>query len=84
MRKMEAQLPIPARPGDVLMRLMRQQGVKLARHQELFIKRVIYMGDEEGISCNVTPPDLVKTPTICSIRQVCQFSGVNVPPLETA
>lgn len=84
MRKMEAKLPTSARPGNVLIRLMRQQGVKLARDRELFIKRVFYMGNEGGISCDVTPPGKEKTPIICSITQVCQFSGVNVPALETA
>jgi hypothetical protein len=56
MRKMEAQLPIPARPTSTLIRVMRQHGVKLARDQELPVKRLFYVGDEGGISCDVTPP----------------------------
>jgi hypothetical protein len=70
MRKMEAQLPIPARPTSTLIRAMRQHGVKLARDQELPVKRLFYMGDEGGISCDVTPPGLEKTPIICSITQI--------------
>jgi hypothetical protein len=70
MRKLEAGLPIPARPTSTLLRLLRQQGLKLARDQELPIRRLFYMGDEGGISCDVTPPGLEKTPIICSITQV--------------
>jgi hypothetical protein len=70
MRKMETQLPIPARPSSALIRLMRQQGVKLARDQELPIKRLFYMGNEGGISCDVTPPGMEKTPIICSITHI--------------
>jgi hypothetical protein len=69
-RKLEAGLPIPARPTSTLIRLLRQQGVKLARNQELSIRRLFYMGDEGGISCDVTPPGMEKTPIICSITQV--------------
>jgi len=70
MHKLEAQLPIPARPSSTLIRMMRQYGVKLARNQELSVKRVFYMGDEGGISCDVTPPGMEKTPIISSITQV--------------
>ncbi len=70
MRKMETQLPIPARPSSALIQLMRQHGIKLTRSQELPIKRLFYMGDEGGISCDVTPPGMEKTPIICSITQI--------------
>jgi hypothetical protein len=53
-RKMEAHLPIPARPTGACIRALREQGVKVARHQELQIKHVLYLGDEAGISCDVT------------------------------
>ena len=53
-RKMEAHLPIPARPTGAFIRAMREQGVKVARDQELQIKHVLYLGDEAGISCDVT------------------------------
>ena len=53
-RKMEAHLPIPARPTGACIRALREQGVKVARHQELQIKQVLYLGDEAGISCDVT------------------------------
>jgi hypothetical protein len=69
-RKMEANLPIPARPTGGFIRTMKAQGVKIARDQELPIKRVFYMGDEAGISCDVTPPGMEKTPIICSLTHI--------------
>jgi hypothetical protein len=68
-RKMEAQLPIPARPTRAFIRAMKAHGVKIARDQELPIKRVFYMGDEGGISCDVTPSGM-KNPVICSITHI--------------
>jgi hypothetical protein len=69
-RKMEASLPIPARPKGGFIRAMKAQGVKIARDQELPIKRVFYMGDEAGISCDVTPAGMEKTPIICSLTHI--------------
>ena len=69
-QKMEANLPIPARPTGGFIRAMKAQGVKIARAQELPIRRVFYMGDEAGISCDVTPPGMEKTPVICSITHI--------------
>jgi hypothetical protein len=74
-RKMEANLPIPARPTGAFIRAMKAQGVKMARDQELPIKRVFYLGDEGGISCDVTPPGMNNTPIICSITHVRIKSG---------
>jgi len=68
--RMEERLPIPARPIGALVRTLRQGGVKLDRDRELQIKRVFYGGDEGGILCDVTPPDLVKTPIICSLTHL--------------
>lgn len=59
-RKMETQLPIPARPTSAFIRVMRERGVKIRRDQELQIKKVLYLGDEGGISCDVTPPDVAE------------------------
>jgi hypothetical protein len=69
-RKMEANLPIPARPTGGFIRAMKAQGIKIARDQELPISRVFYMGDEAGISCDVTPPGMEKTPIICSLTHL--------------
>ena len=57
MHKMEAQLPIPARPTGTYIRAMRDQGVKVKRSQPLQIKHVLYIGDEGGIMCDVTPSE---------------------------
>ena len=48
---------------------MKAQGVKITRDQELPIKSVLYLGDEGGISCDVTPPGM-KDPIICSITHI--------------
>jgi hypothetical protein len=54
-RKMEKNLPIPARPTGAFIRAMKAHGVKIARNQELSIKRIFYMGDE-GVfpACPIT------------------------------
>jgi len=68
--KMEANLPIPTHPTGGFIRAMKVQGVKIARDQELPIRRVFYMGDEAGISCDMTPPGMEKTPIICSLTHI--------------
>jgi len=73
--KMEARLPIPVRPTGAFVRLMRQHGIKIDRDRELSVMRVFYMGDEAGISCDVTPPEMENTPIICSLTQLRVVSG---------
>jgi hypothetical protein len=70
--KMEAHLPIPARPTGPLIDMLRQQGIKIKPGQELQIKQVLYLGDEGGISCDVTPPDSwgAKMAVVVSITQL--------------
>jgi hypothetical protein len=70
MEKMQAQLPIPARPTSAFVRAMRQHGVTIAHNQELSIKNVFYMGDPGGISCEVTPPGMEKMPIVTSITHI--------------
>jgi hypothetical protein len=69
-RKMEAHLPMPARPTSTFIRAMRERGVKLARDQELQIQDVFYLGDEGGISCNVTPSKDAKEVLIASLTHL--------------
>jgi hypothetical protein len=69
MRRMEAQLPIPVRATGELVRLMKPHGVKLKRNQELSIKALFYLGDEGGISCDVTPAG-VASAVVCSLTQM--------------
>lgn len=68
--RMEAQLPIPARPTSALVRSSRSFEAELDRDQQLEIKRVFYGGDEGGIMCDVTPPGMEKTPIICSLTHL--------------
>lgn len=66
-RKMEAHLPIPARPTSRLVRSMQERGAQLP--SQLEIKHVLYAGDEGGISCDVTLPD-GKEAIVCSITHL--------------
>jgi hypothetical protein len=70
MHKMEAQFPIPARPTGAFVRVMRDRGVQITRGQELQIQHVVYLGDEGGISCNVTPAQDAKEVLFVSITQL--------------
>ncbi len=72
--KMEAQLPIPARLTNTVVRMLRKQGVKITRGQELQIKRVFYAGDEGGIVCDVTPSQDATDAIVISITHL------RVPP----
>ncbi len=53
--KMNAALPIPARPSRSLVDLLRQRGVMLDADSCLQIRNVIYGGDEGGITCEISP-----------------------------
>ena len=55
MGKIEAQLPIPANPTSALVQQLRPKGLKISTQRVLFISRVFYMGDDGGITCDVTP-----------------------------
>ncbi len=68
-RKMEAQLPIPVRATKEFVRIMKPHGLKVKRNQALSIKGLFYMGNEGGITCDVTPPD-AHTAVVCSLTQV--------------
>ncbi|MEE8392354.1 MAG: hypothetical protein V3S14_16370, partial [Anaerolineae bacterium] len=48
---------------------MKPHGLKIKRGQELSIKNLFYMGDEGGISCDVTPPE-PKSAVVCSLTHV--------------
>jgi len=65
--KMEAQLPIPARPTTAFERFMKEQNVRSP--QQMQIKHVFYGGDDGGIMCDVTVPD-AKEAIVCSITQL--------------
>jgi len=70
MHKMEAQLPIPARPTGACVRALQEQGVETCRDQVLQIRRVFYFGDEGGISCDVTPSRDAEQALVVSITHL--------------
>jgi len=55
--RMKETLPIPANPTQALIHIMRNQGVKLKSKYEVLIKKVMYLGDEGGIACEVALPN---------------------------
>ncbi len=55
-RKIEAQLPITAKPGKAFIQTMQKNGIKVKTRQHLQITKVLYMGDEGGIMCIVEWP----------------------------
>lgn len=68
--KMNAQLPITARPTKELVNMLRKQGVELDRYRDVLIKQVMYMGDEGGITCDITPAGKETTPILCSLTHL--------------
>lgn len=69
MHQIEAQVPIPVYPTDALVQMMKGRGVMLTPNQTLSIKRVLYLGDEGGIMCDITQPD-ARNALICSLTHV--------------
>jgi hypothetical protein len=68
--KMEKHLPIVVRPTSALVKMLRRQGMNVDRYQPLEIHSVLYMGNEAGIACDVTPRGREQTPVICSLTQL--------------
>ena len=67
--KMNASVPIPARPTRQVVDLLRSKGVSLGREPTLEIKKVYYMGDEGGICCDVTPAGS-REAVVCSVTHL--------------
>ncbi len=70
LHKMEAQLPIQAKPTSVYVRVMRDRGVKVKRTQLLKIRSLVYSGDEGGILCDVTPSREAKQVQLVSLTHL--------------
>lgn len=68
--KMKVSLPIPVRATAELARAMKQPKASISVGQELVVKSVLYLGDEGGIMCDVTPAGMEKTPVICSLTHL--------------
>jgi hypothetical protein len=70
MDQLQADLPIPAYPSKEVVRTLRQRGTKISADRLLSIRSVLYLGDEGGITCDVTPPQDVKTPILVSLTHL--------------
>jgi hypothetical protein len=68
--KMEKHLPIIVRPNSALVKSLRRQGINVDRYKPLEIHSVLYMGNEAGIACDITPKGREDTPVICSLTQL--------------
>jgi hypothetical protein len=68
--KMEKHLPILVRPTSALVKMLRRQGINVDRYKLLEIHRVLYMGNEAGIACDITPKGREKNAVICSLTQL--------------
>ena len=55
MDQMQAHLPMPAFPTKEIVRTLRRQGARVSVDRALAVRRVLYLGDEGGIACDVTP-----------------------------
>ncbi len=68
--RMNASLPIPARPTRQVADLLRSKGASLGADPRLEIKKVFYGGDEGGIMCDVTPGAESKEVVVCSLTHL--------------
>ena len=68
--RMQAHLPIPALPTGQLVRALRERGLKLSTERPVLINRVFYLGDEGGISCDVTPSGDAKAAFVVSLTHL--------------
>ena len=75
--KMEKHLPIIVRPNSALVKMLRRQGIHVDRYKPLKIHSVLYMGNEAGIACDITPRGRENTPIICSLTQL-ELTGNDV------
>jgi hypothetical protein len=69
LQAMKEYLPIPALATAGLVQSMKRTLPELKRNRQLAIKSVLYMGDEGGIMCDITP-DGAKSAVICSLTHV--------------
>ena len=67
--KMEKYLPIIVRPSSSLVKSLRRQGIHVDRYKPLEIHSVLYMGNEAGIACDITPKGR-ENAVICSLTQL--------------
>ena len=68
--KMQALLPIPVQATRMLVRSMRENGIRIRSTQDLQIESVLYMGDEGGIGCAIKVPGHEENPIITSLTYI--------------
>ena len=68
--KMKEHLPIIVRPSSALVIRLRRQGINVDRYKPLEIHMVLYMGNEAGIACDITPKGGEANPVICSLTHL--------------
>jgi len=68
--KMKEHLPIIVRPNSALVKSLHRQGINVDRYKPLEIHSVLYMGNEAGISCDITPKGREDRHVICSLTQL--------------
>lgn len=68
--KMKQNLPLIVRPKSALVKMLRRQGFNVDRYKPLEIHSVLYMGNEAGIACDITPKGREDTRVICSLTQL--------------
>ncbi len=68
--KMKKQLPIFVRPIRELVNILRRQDVTIDRYKQLEIHSILYMGNEAGIVCDITPKGQEDKPVFCSLTQL--------------
>ena len=69
-RKMNAQLPIPACPTTTFIHAMSDNGIKVTSDQNLQIESVLYLADEGGIGCAVRLSEQQENPIIASLTHI--------------
>ena len=69
-RKMDAQLPIPAYPTTAFIHAMSDNGIKVTSGQNLQIESVLYLADEGGIGCAVRLSEQQVNPIIASLTHI--------------
>jgi hypothetical protein len=70
MQKLETHLPIPAHGTSALLKTLRDGKFKLSANQSLQIEKVMYFGDEGGISCVIKLPKTAETALVVSLTHL--------------
>ena len=70
MEKMKGRLPIPVFPKKPLVHTLRDKGTRITSQKMLFIRSVIYLGDEGGIGCDLGIIGDEKEAIVCSLTHL--------------